>query len=120
KWHPGYYILTVDSQDATESNATSIASGVYTDLGVQWQGIQHRIYWKKLEPTQGNYFWDDLDALIGTLAASQKRLFLQLIDRVFNTTTFTNQLPAYLNTMGCVWTGTSTSGSPRTLVRLWD
>lgn len=116
KWHPGYYMLTSGTSSFTASHITDLSSSPNII------GVQHRIYWATLEPTQGNYDWSQIDSLISVAHSVGKKVFIQIIDRKFGSTNPSGAIPSYLSNVGgtnCIWTGTATNGTARSLSRLW-
>lgn len=116
KWHPGHYMLV---QDTISSQWQATHFTQFQDIyGVDdIEGAQVRVYWSEIEPTQGNYNFSRIHAYLSELESNDKRLVLQILDRVFNSTNYSSRLPAYLNSMGCIHV--NSSSPTRVLVKLW-
>jgi hypothetical protein len=92
KWNPGHYMLTYTQLD--NGRTISVIQDELTDLsnsdGVV--GYKSFVTWAYLEPSEDDYYFADIDAMIGsggqfTTMSPPRHLILQLNPNVFNSGT---------------------------------
>ncbi len=88
KWNPGHYIM------AFVTTPTATILDMYGDVPAV-KGIQREYFWSDLEPTRGNYVWDQIDADIAKLAAVNKKLAI-IIKYKYEVSSTQSSLPDYV------------------------
>jgi hypothetical protein len=114
KWHPGHYMLTWSITKYSVSQLDEIANIP------EVKGIQHRVYWNDIEPARDKYDFSIIEKLLAECRARNKRLVLQIEDRVFNSVNWEGRIPKYLQTdFNGVYVAQAANGTKRVLSTLW-
>jgi hypothetical protein len=115
KWHPGHYMLlqTGNSQSQRFSYYDADLAG-----NASLAGAQVRWSWAELEPSQGNYNFSAIEADLARLQSMGKRLWIQVLDRKFNTTDSSGIIPSYM--MTSAYNGGLVQNRSGYVARLWE
>ncbi len=103
KWHPGHYYSAM--YGAKKGAYTYASNEIYQELesNTALAGIQIRFKWPELETAKGEYNFKEIDEhleRLSTMGSKEKRLFIIIETRTFDTTT--KLVPCYLMTSSCV------------------
>lgn len=102
KWHPGHYYSAM--YGAKKSAYTYASDEIYQELESNGAlvGISLRFKWPELETAKGVYNFKEIDEhleRLSTMGSRQKRLFIIVETRTFDTAT--KLVPCYLTTSTC-------------------
>jgi len=103
EWHPGYY-LTVDltsnsTLDPTPNNEFDTINGKRRMAGRECTKLSaHRDESGRLRLERYRFGPE-----LSRSPHGNKRLIIKIMDRVFGSTSYTGRLPAYLNSLGCIF-----------------
>jgi hypothetical protein len=86
KFHPGHYVAMVRGASSQSAMTQAIKPGV--------KGIQKRYTWRSLEPTLGNYNFNELQSDLNWAKAHGMRLIAMIEDKTFK---LERPTPAYLD-----------------------
>lgn len=88
KWNPGHYVLLINKYRKKDPE-NFIAS-----LDKNFKGVQMRVYWRDLEVEKNHYNFNKIERIVAILKKYDKRLFLQIDERMFHSDE--RPLPDYL------------------------
>lgn len=101
RWYPGHYLFVCDDVTHTgmmESRRNLVKSEA------NWAGYECQYWWRKLEPTQGNYDFSMIESDLAKCEADGKRMILRLMERSYHGTSRPEPLPDYIASMSGRWT----------------
>lgn len=109
---PGHYLQVLpDADDSVAVDAANSSSAVV--------GAQAYWYWHELEPTEGNYNFAVVEALLNNLAATNKKLVFFVSDKAFSAGH--HPLPQYLRDAGIEYAYTpQLNGQTSYMTARWD
>lgn len=81
KWHPGPYMTLFKNDAANSGSPATRCNEAAAESSIK--GIQFRFKWADLEPLQGDYDFDYIDAAIAACKPLGERIMIQILDRSF-------------------------------------